>query len=82
MLIFGASGNTGTIEFGGHAASTYRGTIYIPDGTILAHGTPQMNAMESQLVAKMVNLDGTSDLFIDFNGDLNYQIPAVLDQLQ
>jgi Flp pilus assembly protein TadG len=82
MLIFGAFGNSGTIEFGGHAASTYRGTIYMPDGTILAHGTPQMNAIESQLVAKMVNLDGTSDLFIDFNGDLNYQIPAVLDQLQ
>jgi Flp pilus assembly protein TadG len=82
LLIYGAPGNSGTIEMGGHAASNYRGTVYMPDGTIILHGTPQMEAVECQLVGKKVTLEGTSDIYIDYSGATNYQIPAIVDQLK
>lgn len=79
LLMYGAPGNTGTFELYGGATSNYRGTIYFPDGTIEAHGGGGANAIESQLVGKMVILEGTSDLLIDFSGALNFQIPATVD---
>jgi hypothetical protein len=79
LLMYAAPGNTGTFELYGGATSNYRGTVYIPDGSIDAHGGGGANAFESQFVGKMVTLEGTSDIYIDFEGAMNFQIPAMVD---
>lgn len=79
MLMYAAPGNTGTFTLYGGATSNYRGTVYIPDGAIDAHGGGGANAFESQFVGKKVTLEGTSDIYIDFSGAENFQIPAMVD---
>ncbi len=82
MLMYAEEGNTGTFTLYGGAVSNYQGTVYIPDGHIDAHGGGGANAFNSQFIGKMVTLEGSSDINIDFNGALNYQIPAIVDQLK
>jgi hypothetical protein len=82
MLMYAAEGNTGTFVLYGGATSNYQGTIYIPDGQIDAHGGGGANAFNSQFIGKKVTLEGSSDLNIEFDGALNYQVPAILDMHQ
>jgi Flp pilus assembly protein TadG len=82
LLMYAAPGNTSNFDITGNSATTFRGTIYVPDGSITAVGNSGMAAMESQLVGKKITLNGNATLGIDFAGELNYQIPATLSLQQ
>jgi hypothetical protein len=82
LLMYAAPGNTGGFTIYGGANSNYTGTIYIPDGTIDAHGGGAAYAINAQLISKQVTMEGSSDLNVVFDGALNYQIPATLDMQQ
>jgi Flp pilus assembly protein TadG len=82
LLMYAEPGNTGTFVLYGGAVSNYQGTVYIPSGSIDAHGGGGANAFNSQFVGKKVTLEGTSDLNIEFDGAYNYQVPATVDLQQ
>jgi hypothetical protein len=80
--MYGAPGNTGFLDLSGGASNYFQGTVYIPDGSISAGGNSSANAIDAQLIGKKVSLNGTGDLYNDFDGAYNYQIPALLDMLK
>jgi Flp pilus assembly protein TadG len=82
MLMFASPTNTSTFTVTGNAGTTYTGTIYIPAGNVTAVGNSGMNAIKSQLVGASVTLTGNAAVVIDFDGALNYQIPATVDLTQ
>jgi Flp pilus assembly protein TadG len=82
LLMYGAPGNTGFLDISGGAGNYFQGTVYIPEGSISAGGNSSATAINAQLVAKKVSLNGTGDLYDDFDGAYNYQIPALVDLLK
>jgi hypothetical protein len=70
LLLFLAEGNTGNIAMRGDSSSSYRGTVYAPDGSIEVGGTSSsINSFGTQFVANDVKIHGTTNLQIDFDGD-------------
>ena len=82
MLIASAPDNTGTFTITGNSDSSYRGTVYIPNGTIESIGNSDLMGLKSQFVSKKVTLAGNTDINIEFEGVYNYQIPASVDLLK
>ncbi len=81
MLIYYDS--DGSITLQGTSTSSYVGTVYAPDGEINAGGnTSTIPTLSTQLIAKYVEVSGNSDITINFDSSLNYQVPASLDVIQ
>jgi hypothetical protein len=80
VLIYLAEGNTGEAALLGNEDSKYLGLVYAPDGTIQAGGTSStMAAVHAQLIGNDVKVHGTTDVVINFDDGLNFQLPASLD---
>ena len=80
VLIYLADGNTGEAALLGNEDSNYLGLVYAPDGTVQAGGTSStMAAVHAQLIGHYVKVHGNTDVEINFDDGLNYQIPASLD---
>jgi hypothetical protein len=79
VLIYLADGNTGEAALLGNEDSNYLGLVFAPDGTVQAGGTSStMAAVHAQLIGHDVKVHGTTDVVINFDDGLNYQIPASL----
>ena len=79
LLIYLAEGNTGRVDLQGTSTSTYRGTIFAPDGTIEASGTSGATGMFStQLVADTVVVNGNADMEITYTDDMVVNGPVTL----
>lgn len=81
MLIFNAG--TGVVTLQGTADSSYTGTVYTPNGSIVAGGSSSMlPTLNTQLVSQKVTVGGTTNINIVFNSDENFQVPAALDLMK
>ena len=79
LLIYLAEGNTGRVDLQGNSTSTYRGTVFAPDGTIEASGTSGATGMFStQFVADTVVVNGNADLEITYTDDMVVNGPVTL----
>lgn len=80
MLIFLADGNTGTVTVSGSSTSTFTGTVYAPDGTVIIGGNSSLiPTYNTQIVANEMKVSGSVDMEINFEGANHYQMPAFLD---
>lgn len=74
LLIYLAAGNTGEVSLLGDSDSTYRGTVFAPDGTIkVGGGSSTMSNYYSQFIANTVKIHGTSNMTITFDADMIVQ---------
>ena len=80
VLIFLAEGNTNEVVLLGTSDSEYLGLIYAPDGSIEAGGTSsELSEIHAQLVANDVKVHGNTAVVINFDEQMNYQLPAMLE---
>lgn len=79
LLMYAKPGNESTFTLTGTNGTSFTGTIYVPDGTINAVGTPGLGGLQCQLVSEQVTFSGTAVISLDFSGALNFQVPATLD---
>jgi hypothetical protein len=80
VLIYLAEGNTNEVTLLGTSDSEYLGLVYAPSGTIEAGGTSsELSEIHAQLVANDVKVHGNTSVVINFDDQLNYQIPALLE---
>lgn len=81
MLIYNSG--SGVITLQGTADSSYTGTVYAPNGSIVAGGSSSMlPTLNTQLVSQRVTVGGTTNIDIVFNSDENFQVPAALDLMK
>jgi len=80
VLVYLAPGNTGEATLLGTGDSEFLGLIYVPDGTIEAGGSSsELAEIHAQLIGKNVKVHGNTTVDINFDDQLNYQIPAKLE---
>ncbi|MCJ7625021.1 MAG: hypothetical protein MUO76_16090, partial [Anaerolineaceae bacterium] len=71
LLIYLAEDNFGQASILGNATSSYRGTIFAPDGTIEVGGSGStVSDLYSQFVANTVVVHGTADMQVTFDEDM------------
>jgi hypothetical protein len=64
----------------GTGDSEFLGLIYVPDGTIEAGGSSsELAEIHAQLIGKNVKVHGNTTVVINFDDQLNYQIPAKIE---
>ncbi len=80
VLIYLAPGNTGEVVLTGNSVSHYLGLVYAPNGTIEVGGTAgEISQINAQLVADTVKLHGNAELVLNFESEVNAQIPALIE---
>ena len=79
VLIYLADGNDGEVSLLGNGESNYIGTVYAPDGEIEVGGTGDAINYHSQLIGWTVRTHGNANLDVTYEGENNYQQPAVLE---
>jgi len=75
LLIYAPLSNSGTVRMNGNATSTFEGSILAPASTIVMYGTGNTTGFHSQLVGYQVILSGTSDSYIHYEDEKNYDLP-------
>lgn len=79
VLIYLAEGNSGEVVVQGDATSSFRGTIFAPDGTIeVGGGSSTISNLSSQFIANTIKIHGSSSLVIDFDEGEVYTRPSYL----
>jgi Flp pilus assembly protein TadG len=80
LLFYLAPGNTSLLSLTGNDDSHFVGTVYAPDGDIKAAGSSGTHpTFNTQLIGWNVEVEGTSLIDINFNGDENHTIPTKID---
>jgi hypothetical protein len=79
VLIYMAHGNVSEIKLTGNSATAFSGTVYSPDGDIVATGTGDAAGFGTQLVGQNVEVAGTAFIDINFNDDDVREVPAWID---
>jgi hypothetical protein len=80
VLIFLAEGNTNEVTLLGTSDSEYLGLVYAPTGSIEAGGTSsELSEIHAQLVANDIKVHGNTAVVINFDEQMNYQVPALLE---
>lgn len=74
MLIYQAVGNTEMAVINGSSDSTFTGTMYFPSAEVQINGGGGADGFHSQIVGKVVDMSGDSDLNIIYNEDEQYQV--------
>jgi hypothetical protein len=84
LLIYQAESNTNMLKINGNSSSTFSGTIFAPSAEIQINGTGAVGGWHSQVVGKKVDLSGTSDMYLLYEGGENYMVrdPAKVDLVQ
>lgn len=79
LLIYLDPGNTGEVTLLGTEDSDFLGLVFAPDATVEAGGTSSlMSEVHAQLIGRNVKIHGNTSVVINFDDQLNYQIPASL----
>src|SRR3972149_1841412 len=80
VLVYLAEGNTNEATLSGTPDTELLGLVYVPDGTIEAGGSSsQLAEIHAQLVGNDTKIHGTTSVVINFDDQLNYQLPAALE---
>lgn len=80
ILIYLAEGNTNEVTLLGTSDSEYLGVVYAPNGTIEAGGTSsELSEIHAQLVGNDVKVHGNTAVVINFDEQMAYQVPALLE---
>jgi hypothetical protein len=82
MLIFMADGNAGSVTLLGNTDSSYTGTVYAadPDSMVEIGGTGSvLETYQTQLIGGTVFIHGNAEIDITFDGEENYEVPAVIE---
>lgn len=85
LLIYMAQDNNGRIEFAGTPTNTFSGTIYAPNGDIIVTGTSDSGGgveLSCQLIGNKVDIRGTADILINFDGADLFTFDSSLDLLK
>lgn len=83
LLIYLAEGNTNGVSMKGTADSSYYGTVYSPDGDIIAGGNSSLlPTFHTQLVGRYVEVFGNSNIEILFDSGEQFQFPSSLDMME
>ncbi|MBN2257767.1 MAG: Tad domain-containing protein [Anaerolineaceae bacterium] len=79
LLIYAPPGNTNTMQITGNSSSHFRGTVYIPDGTISAVGNGSTDGFDTELIGAAVTLTGNASMRITDNPANNYTRPPLIE---
>ena len=79
LLIYSRDGNTNDISLLGNSDSFYIGTVYAPDGTIIAGGTSDLQMIAGQLIADTVKIGGNAGLDITYDGGVTMVVSTELE---
>lgn len=85
ILVYMAEGNTSTIKLNGSSTSTYKGTIYAPDGDIIISGSSASGGaviFNTQLIGHNVHISGNTSIYFNYIADQQGGKPPFLDMLQ
>lgn len=72
----------GRLTINGNADSDYRGTVYVPTPAFPScklNGTSDSEGYAMQLMCDSININGNGKLLIDYNEELVYVPPVVID---
>lgn len=75
LLIYMPEENSGTVTINGNSDSSFTGTILAPAADITINGTGSANGFHSQVIGYNVNISGTSDMYIYYEDDSNFDLP-------
>lgn len=79
LLIYLPSTNTNDVQINGNSVSYFTGTILAPASNIDMLGTGAVNAYHSQVIGWNVEVGGTADTYVLYNGGEQYSNPATLE---
>jgi Flp pilus assembly protein TadG len=80
LLFYLGPGNTNLLSLTGNDESWFVGTVYAPDGDIKVAGTNGTHpTFNTQLIGWNVEVEGTANIDINFNGDDNHTKPTKID---
>ncbi len=79
VLIYLAHGNDSEIMITGNSNTIFAGTIFAPDGDIVATGTGDSAAFQTQLIGMNVEIAGTAYIYINYDADSGLETPAWMD---
>jgi hypothetical protein len=80
VLIYLAQSNTGEATLLGTEDSEYLGLVYVPNGTIEAGGnSTTASEIHAQLIGNDVKIHGNTTVVINFDDQMNFQIPSSLE---
>jgi hypothetical protein len=79
LLLYSRDGNTSDISLLGNSTSFYIGTVYAPDGTIIAGGTSELQMIAGQLIADTVKIGGNTGLNITYDGNVTMYVSTELE---
>ena len=80
LLFYMGPGNTNLLSLTGNDDSWFVGTVLAPDGEVKLAGTSGTNAtFNTQVIGWNVEVEGTANLDINFNGDENLTKPTKID---
>src|SRR3990172_6103939 len=79
ILIFLAEGNTSTVILTGTSDSNYSGVVLAPDGNITALGTSAGIGFNTAFIGNNVNVQGTTNMNIDYFMNNFYSSPTSLE---
>jgi hypothetical protein len=79
ILIYLAEGNTGTVILTGTSDSYYSGVVLAPSGTISARGTSGGIGFNTAFIGNDVEVQGTSNINIDYYPNNIYGSPTSLE---
>jgi hypothetical protein len=67
VLIYLAHGNDQQVQITGNSQSVFSGLVYVPDGDIVATGTGDLAAFNTQLIGWNVEIDGDASIDVYFD---------------
>jgi hypothetical protein len=77
LLLYGAKYNTKVQSFLGSSGSSFKGTIWFPDGYVELGGTTDINAFEgAQVIADRIRLHGSAGLNMTYNEADTFTFPS------
>lgn len=80
VLIYLAPGNTNLVTLRGTQDSEFLGLVYAPDGSIEAGGTGStLGEIHAQLIGNNIKIYGNTSVEVNFDNQMNYQLPASLE---
>ena len=80
VLVYLDENNTGEASLLGSSDNSYLGVVYAPGGTVEVGGTAgEVSEIDAQLIGSTVNIHGTAELVINFDGGMVFQIPSRLE---